>query len=357
MDVQALLRSGIEQKASDVHLKVGNPPIIRIDGRLVRDGSDPLNPDIMEEVLKQVMTQRDLDVFTKNREADFKFDIPNVARFRVNASYEEGNVRIVFRVIPVEVFTIKDLQLPDTLLDICKHPNGLVLVTGPTGSGKSTTLAAMINEINETQPKHIVTIEDPIEFVHFDKTAVISQRQVGIDTLSFANALRASLRQDPDVILIGEIRDSETMATAMSCAETGHLVFSTLHTVNAVETLDRIMDLFPPHQQEQVRKQIANILRAIISMRLVPRKEGKGRRAALEVLIGTATVREFILKSLPFRDIVKLMEEGKSIYGMQTFDQALYDLWREGEISEEMALETATTPKDLKLRFKGLTVG
>ncbi len=232
---------------------------------------------------------------------------------------------------------------------------GLILVTGPTGSGKSTTLAAMVDEINRRKPVHIVTVEDPMEFVHRDKTAIVTQRAVGHDTLSFANALRGALRQDPDVILIGEMRDAETVHTALASAETGHLVFSTLHTVDAIETLNRILDFFEPHQQVQIRKQLASVLRAVVSQRLCPHASGKGRVCAPEILIGTRTVRDYIDQGKGFKDITKLIEDGREQYGMQTFDQALYDLYKEEKITETVALQNATSAKDLKLRIQGLT--
>jgi twitching motility protein PilT len=239
---------------------------------------------------------------------------------------------------------------------LCKLNNGLCLVTGPTGSGKSTTLAALIDEINKTRPLHIITVEDPLEFVHQDKVGIVSQREVGHDTLSFANALRGALRQDPDVILIGEMRDAETVRTALASAETGHLVFSTLHTVDAVETLNRILDFFEPHQQLQIRKQLASVLRGIISQRIVPLAAGSGRTVACEILIGNRTVRDFIDQGKSFKDIVKLIEEGREHWGMQTFDQSFFDLWKEGKISTEVALSNATSAKDLKLRMQGMAV-
>lgn len=249
---------------------------------------------------------------------------------------------------------IAELDLPPVLSKICMFANGLILVTGVTGSGKSTSLAAMIDEINATRPLHIVTVEDPLEFVHADQRAIITQREVGHDTLSFSNALRGALRQDPDVILIGEMRDPETVRTALASAETGHLVLSTLHTVDALETLNRILDFFEPHQQLQVRKQIASTLRAVVSQRLVPRKEGGGRCVAAEILIGNRTVRDHIEQGKSFKEIGKLIEEGHDQYGMQTFDQALYDLYSKGSISAETALHNATSPRDLKLRIQGL---
>jgi twitching motility protein PilT len=265
-----------------------------------------------------------------------------------------GNTRLVFRLIPYEIPTIRELKLPVVLEEIAATPRGLVLVTGPTGCGKSTSLAAMITHINTNFPRHIVTIEDPIEFVHYDKKGMITQRQLGTDTLSFVNAMRAVVRQDPDVIMLGEMRDAETVFAAMQAAETGHLVFSTLHTPDAVDTVNRITDFFPPDQHQQVRNQFAICLRAVISQRLVPRKAGVGRIAAVEVLIGTQLMKERIQKQADSSDIMDLMQEGRSSYGMQTFDQHLYELWEDEEITEETALQFASSPKDLSLRFRGL---
>ena len=260
------------------------------------------------------------------------------------------------RLIPLIIKTMEELKLPVVLKKLCVLKNGLVLVTGPTGSGKSTTLAALINDINTERPDHIITVEDPVEFLHKDKRAIVTQREIGHDTLSFANALRGALRQDPDVILIGEMRDAETVRTALASAETGHLVFSTLHTVDAVETLNRVIDFFEPHQQLQIRKQLASVLRGVVSQRILPLATGHGRCVAAEVLLGTRTVRDFIEKGKSFKDIVQLIEEGNDQYGMQTFDQALYDLWKAEKITAEVALLNATSQKDLKLRMQGMSV-
>jgi twitching motility protein PilT len=287
-------------------------------------------------------------------ELDMSYMLEEEARFRVNVCRDDGDTRIVLRVIPMRIKQIDELDLPPILKRICKFPNGLILVTGVTGSGKSTTLAAMIDEINRSRPLHVVTIEDPLEFLHEDQMAIVTQREIGHDTLSFANALRGALRQDPDVILIGEMRDPETVRTALASAETGHLVLSTLHTVDALETLNRIIDFFEPHQQLQIRKQLASVLRAVISQRLVPRKEGVGRCVAAEILIGSRTVREHIEGGKSFKEITKLIEEGQDQYGMQTFDQALFNLYAAEKISAETALQNATSPRDLKLRLQGL---
>ncbi len=357
LDLEGLLHKANDEGASDIHLKTGNPPILRVDGELRRVEGPLLTADDMETALASIASHDEIERFKKEKELDTGFSLQDVVRFRVNVCQEQGEIRIVLRLIPMEVSSIEALNLPKVLDDVCNSKNGIILVTGPTGSGKSTTIAAMIDKINSTRADHIVTIEDPIEFVHKDKTGIVSQRQVGIDTESFKMALRAALRQDPDVIFIGEMRDAETVETALSSAETGHLVFSTLHTVNAVETLTRIMDFFPPYHQEPIRKMLAAVLRCIVSQRLVTKLEATGRTVAAEVLIGNLTVREYLMKGAGFGEMTKLMEDGYSTYGMQTFDQALYDLWKATTISEEEALENATSPKDLKLRMEGLTGG
>lgn len=354
MTMDELMKGAIDKKASDIHLKTGNPPIYRIDGDLVRLQDDKLTEEEMMDMLHAIATPADVTKFRKVMELDVSYMLEDVARFRVNVCKDDGDTRIVLRVIPMDILKIDDLGLPPIMKKMCMGQNGLVLVTGPTGSGKSTSLAAMIDEINEKRAVHIITVEDPLEFVHNDKTAIVTQREIGHDTLSFPNALRGALRQDPDVILIGEMRDTETVRTALASAETGHLVFSTLHTVDAVETLNRILDFFEPHQQVQVRKQLASVLRGVVSQRILPMKDGEGRCVAAEILIGTRTVRDFIDQGKGFRDIVKLIEEGYDQYGMQTFDQALYDHWKADHISDQTALLYASSAKDLKLRMQGL---
>jgi twitching motility protein PilT len=354
MNLQALLHTVVGQCGSDIHFKAGNPPVIRFDGRLVRLDYSPLSRKDIDEVLKQILTPEEGKAFEQLREMDVSYAVTDLSRFRVNISREMGNVRIVFRLIPFEIPTIRELKLPLVLEKIAKSPRGLVLVTGPTGSGKSTTLAAMVSFINTHFPRHVVTIEDPIEFVHPDKMGMVTQRQLGTDTKSFVDAMRAVVRQDPDVIMLGEMRDPETVFAAMQAAETGHLVFSTLHTPDAADTVNRITDFFPPEQHQQVRTQFSASLRAIISQRLLPRKSGVGRIAAIEVLIGTQLVRERIKMHVDSSQIIDLMKEGRDIYGMQTFDDHLYEMWEAEEISEQVALEFATSPKDLSLRFRGL---
>ncbi len=357
MTVEQLMQEALDKTASDIHLKEGNPPILRIDGELVRlEGQDALTEDDLQEMLKQIASPADIVKFQKVMELDNSYFYEGKARFRINVCKDDGDTRIVMRLIPLIIKTMEELKLPVVLKKLCVLKNGLVLVTGPTGSGKSTTLAALINDINTERPDHIITVEDPVEFLHKDKRAIVTQREIGHDTLSFANALRGALRQDPDVILIGEMRDAETVRTALASAETGHLVFSTLHTVDAVETLNRVIDFFEPHQQLQIRKQLASVLRGVVSQRILPLATGHGRCVAAEVLLGTRTVRDFIEKGKSFKDIVQLIEEGNDQYGMQTFDQALYDLWKEQKITAEVALLNATSQKDLKLRMQGMSV-
>ncbi|MFO7975274.1 MAG: type IV pilus twitching motility protein PilT [Candidatus Hydrogenedentota bacterium] len=353
MNLHDLMRQAVEANASDLHLKTDNPPILRIDGDLTRLEGTALTKDDIVEMLGEIVPPQEVEKFKKVKELDTSYMLEDIARFRVNACFDDGDPRIVFRTIPLDIEEIDALGLPPILHKVCQLKNGLVLFTGITGSGKSTSLAAMIDEINRTRPVHAITVEDPMEFLHRDKIGIVTQREVGQDTLSFANALRGALRQDPDVILIGEMRDAETVRTALSSAETGHLVFSTLHTVNAVETLNRIMDFFEPHQQPQIRKQLASVLRAVCSQRLLAAKGGEGRCVAAEMLIGNRTVREYIEQGKGFNDITKLIEDGYEQYGMQTFDQSLFILWKEEKIDMQTALENSTSPRDLKLRMEG----
>jgi len=358
MTVDQLMQGAMDKNASDIHLKEGNPPIYRIDGALQRiEGEAPLTEADLQEMLREIASPADIAKFQKVMELDNSFFYEGKARFRINVCKDDGDTRIVMRLIPLTIKTIEELSLPPVLKKLCVLKNGLVLVTGPTGSGKSTSLAALINDINTNRPEHIITVEDPVEFLHHDKMAIVTQREIGHDTLSFANALRGALRQDPDVILIGEMRDAETVRTALASAETGHLVFSTLHTVDAVETLNRVIDFFEPHQQIQIRKQLASVLRGVVSQRIVPLASGSGRCVAAEVLLGTRTVRDFIEKGKAFKDIVQLIEEGNDQYGMQTFDQALFILYKDGKITAEIALANATSSKDLKLRMQGMGKG
>jgi twitching motility protein PilT len=349
-DLQAALRYLIEQGGSDLHLKVPSRPLVRVDGTLRPiEGSDSLTPGDTDGAVREMLTDpRKLEEFADEHEVDFAYSVSGLARFRVNAFYQRGSISLVCRAIPVGIRTIDELDLPPVIRDLAEEERGIVLLTGTTGSGKSTTLAAMIDHINSTRSRHIVTIEDPIEFLHRDKLSVINQREVGEDTTSFKRALRRVLRQDPDVILIGEMRDEETVQTALSAAETGHLVFSTVHTMDASETVNRLIDFFPPHMHQQVRAMIAGTLKGAVSQRLVPTASGRGRVAVCEVLRMTGRARDMIMDPQQTGRLKEVIEEG-GYYGMQTFDQALFHHLKAGRISMECALEAASHPHDFKL--------
>ena len=356
MEVDDLLRIAVERKASDLHLKVGNYPCLRVDGELVLLTEQPrLSAEEMLNMAFSMMSNRQKQKFKENAELDMAYGVAGLGRFRVNVFQQRGNMGVVLRVIPTKIRSLEDLHLPAIVERICDEQRGLVLVTGVTGSGKSTTLAAMIDHINSTRAEHVITIEDPIEFLHRDKKGFVNQREVEVDTPSFAAALRASLRQDPDVILVGEMRDLETISTALHAAETGHLVFSTLHTFDAMETINRIIAVFPPPEQKQIRLQLAATVRAVISQRLVRRADGVGRVPAVEVMLATAYIRECIIVPEKTRQIREAIATGTSQYGMQTFDQSLYGLYQQGLISYELALETASNPDDFKLRIQGIS--
>src|SRR3954466_15001847 len=349
-DLDAALRRVVESDGSDLHLKVPSPPLIRRHGSLEPiPGCQPLSPEDTEEVLARLLKDNDkLAEFAEEHEVDFSFGVPGLARFRVNAFQQRGVISIVCRAVPHEIKTIDQLGLPNVISEIADEERGIILLTGTTGSGKSSTLAAMIDQINSTQAKHIVTIEDPIEFLHQDKRSVINQREVGQDTASFKRALRRVLRQDPDVILVGEMRDEETVHTALSARETGPLVLSRLPAVHAPETLNRIIDFFPPHQQQQARAMIAGTLKAVISQRLVRTSDGAGRVATCEVLRSTARVKDMIKNPEETSRLTDAIHEG-SFYGMQTFDQALLEHVRAGRVAMDEALRAATHPHDFKL--------
>src|SRR5512146_2691001 len=356
MHIDDLLRIAMERKASDLHLKVGNYPHIRVDGELVPLSDHArVSAEDMLNMAFSMMSNRQKQRFKEAAELDLAYGVAGLGRFRVNVFQQRGNVGCVLRVIPTKIRALDELYLPKIIEKICDESRGLVLVTGVTGSGKSTTLAAIIDRINSTRAEHIMTIEDPIEFLHRDKKGFVNQREVEVDTPSFGSALRASLRQDPDTILVGEMRDLETIATALHAAETGHLVLSTLHTLDAVETINRIISVFPPPEQKQIRLQLAATLRGVISQRLVKRSDGAGRVPAVEVLISTAYIRECIIIPEKTRGIKDALAQGTSQYGMQTFDQSLYDLLQQGLISYETALENASNPDDFKLRVQGIS--
>ncbi len=355
MHINDLLKVAIDQGASDLHLKVGSHPVIRVDGQL---RSLPEQKRLMQEdtiaMAFSIMDAKQKEKFKTNLDLDIAYSVPGLGRFRVNIFQQRGTVGIVCRVIPIGIKTIRDLMLPPVLERIASEPRGLVLCTGTTGSGKSTTLAAMIDQINATRTEHIITVEDPIEFLHRDKKSIVNQREVGIDTRNFAAALRSALREDPDVILVGEMRDYETIETALLAAETGHLVLSTLHTLDATETITRIISVFPPHQQKQVRLQLAAVLRAVVSLRLLPKADGKGRVPAVEVMIATATIRDCVENKEKTKLIRDYIEQGFSQYGMQTFDQSLLFLFKNGHITLEEALRRATNPDDFRLKIAGV---
>jgi twitching motility protein PilT len=353
--IDTLLRTAYENKASDLHLKVGNCPYIRVDGELRPLAQYPrISPEDMLDFAFSIMTNRQKQKFKENSELDMPYGIPGLARFRVNIFQQRGNVGMVLRVIPSKIQTFEELSLPRVMEKICQETRGLVLVAGSTSCGKSTTLAAMVDSINSTRTDHIITIEDPIEFLHHDKKGFVNQREVDVDTPSFASALRGALRQDPDVILVGEMRDLETIQTALLAAETGHLVFSTLHTTDATETVQRIIAVFQPSEQKQVRLQLASTLKAVVCQRLVRKSDGRGRVPAVEVLVTTEYIRDCIINPEKTRLIQEALAAGVSQYGMQTFDQSIYDLHSQGLITLEEALINSSNPDDFKLRVAGV---
>lgn len=359
MNIEELLRLLYERNASDLHLTVGIPPTLRIYGRLVRTEFPKLTPEDTRALAYSLMSPEQRARFEQDREIDFSYGIPNVGRFRINIFYQRGSVGLAIRSIPYRIPKLEELGLPPVLAELTKKPKGLILVTGPTGSGKSTTLASMIDMINETRDCHIVTIEDPIEYVHTHKKGIVNQREVGSDTHSFVNALRAVLREDPDVILIGEMRDLETIQSAITAAETGHLVFATLHTNNAAQTVERIIDVFPPHQQEQIKLQLSNTIEAIISQRLLPRRREKtlsdgmlrGRVVAVEILIATPAVRNLIREG-KVHMIPNVIQTG-SQFGMVSLDQSLLTLYKNGEITLEDLLYNVTNREEIQRAIGG----
>jgi len=344
----------MQQGASDLLLKVGRPPTVRLNGDLTPLAAPPLRPEDLKALAEQIMTPRQVKEFVEKKEADFSIGVPGVGRFRTNVYQQRGTLAFALRAIPHEVRTIRELQLPPVVEQIALKPRGMVLVTGTTGSGKSTTLASIIHHINLHRKVNVITIEDPIEFLHRDNMANISQREVGSDTLSFASALRHVLRQDPDVILIGEIRDLDTLDTALKAADTGHLVLSTLHTTDATMTIQRIISFYPPHQHAEIRSLLSTALQAVISMRLVPRADRRGRVPAAEILVNTAAVADNIRDLNKALNIPDLIAEGTMSYGMQSFDQSLMKWLREGAISYDDALFYSTNPSEFALRAAGI---
>src|SRR4051812_18427885 len=356
MELNEILQVALRGGASDIHLKAGLPPMFRVDGTLVplKDGKR-LPPEEVARMAFGIMNEFQKEKFKASNEVDLAYGVPGLGRFRVNVFQQRGTIGAVLRVIPFKVMTITELMLPKVLEEIATQERGLILVTGTTGSGKSTTLAAMIDHINSTETNHIMTVEDPIEFLIRDKRSIINQREVGVDTVSFGQALKSALRQDPDVILVGEMRDLETIETALTAAETGHLVLSTLHTLDATETINRIISVFPPYQQKQVRLQLASVIKAVVSQRLVPRADGKGRVAAVEVLKATARVREMIEDKDRTKEIHDAITQGHQTYGMQSFDQSLMGLVKNNLVTYDEAHRQATNPDDFALRFSGIS--
>ena len=356
MDINQLLRDATELGASDVHLKVGNYPVVRVNGQLRPLTTDiRLDHEALVTMAATIMSANQRQRFKDAQELDLAYSVAGLGRFRCNVFQQRGTIGIVLRVIPMGVRTFDELDLPPVLRTIADEQRGLVLVTGPTGSGKSTTLAAMIDHINNTRDTHIITIEDPIEYLHRDNLSILNQREIGSDTRSFAHALRSALRQDPDVILVGEMRDMETIETALHAAETGHLVFSTLHTLDATETINRVISVFPPHQQKQIRLQLASVLKAAVAQRLIPRVDGQSRVPAVEVLIATPFVRDCIVDKEKTHLIKGAIAQGTSQYGMQTFDQSIFSLFSQGLVTYEEALRWASNVDEFKLKVQGIS--
>lgn len=356
MELNEILAIAMKAKGSDIHLKAGLPPIIRIDGALrAIPNAERLASDVVRNMAYGIMNERQRRIFEENFEVDLSYGVPGLGRFRVNAFAQRGTIAMVLRAIPIAIPTLEGLNLPPVLKKLAMEQRGLILVTGTTGSGKSTTLASMIDYINENRTCNIITIEDPVEYLHKDKKSLISQREVGFDTLTFGKALTSSLRQDPDVILVGEMRDYETIETALTAAETGHLVLSTLHTLDAAETINRIISVFPPYHQRQVRMQLSGILKGVVSQRLVPRCDAKGRVPAVEIMIGTARIRDCIDDKEKTKQIPDAIAQGFTSYGMQTFDQSLMQLLTQKLISYEEALRQSSNPDDFALKVSGIS--
>jgi twitching motility protein PilT len=356
MHVNDLLKIAVESSASDLHLKVGSFPMMRVRGVLTPANNDKkLDHEDVVAMSAAIMSTSQRQKYKETQEIDLAYSVPGLGRFRVNIFQQRGTIGLVLRVIPMQIRTIDDLGLPKVLKTIGSEERGLVLVTGTTGSGKSTTLAAMIDYINNTRSAHVMTVEDPIEFLHRDAKSMVNQREVAVDTRSFAQALRSALRQDPDVILVGEMRDFETIETGLLAAETGHLVFSTLHTLDATETINRIIAVFPPHQQKQIRLQLASVLKAVISQRLMPKIDGKGRAAAVEVMISTPFIRDCIVDKDKTHLINSAISAGMSQYGMQSFDQSIFSLFEQKLVSLEEALRWASNVDEFKLRVQGIS--
>lgn len=353
-NIDHLLQLMVKKGISDIHFKADTSPLIRINGKIMSSGYNKIPKETIEDIAYQLMTEQQRKIFEEECELDFAYSVNGVARFRVNVYKQKGTIALSLRVIPLEIKSFKELNLPEEVLKkLSSEPRGLVLIAGVTGSGKTTTLNAMLNYINENFEYNIITIEDPIEYYHTDKKSSISQREIGSDTKSFKNALKYVLRQDPDVVVIGEMRDFEAISAGITAAETGHLVLSTIHTIDAVQTIDRIIDSYPPHQQKQARVQLSNVLRGIVAQRLCNLKDGSGRIPAVEVLMGTSFVKKLILENKT-QELYKAMEVGE-YYMMNTFDQSLLKLYNSGLITFEEAMDKATNPEDLQLKLRGIS--
>jgi len=355
LKIEQLLRLMAQKKASDLHIRVGVPPIYRINGELVKVVDTPIDAMTMDDFLMDMMNRDQMTRFEKNKECDFAVGARDMGRFRVNVFRQRGSSAMVIRHIKATIPKFEELQLPPVILELAERKRGLVLVTGTTGSGKSTCLASMIDHLNDTVADNIITVEDPVEYMHTDRKSIISQREIGVDTNSYANALRSALRQDPDVLLVGEIRDLETMQIALTAADTGHMVFATIHTTNATETIARVLSMYPPHQHDEVRLLLGECLAGIISLRLLPTAEGSGRVPAAEIMVNTAAIREYVIDKNKTGMIETAIAEGHMQYHSQTFDQALLDLYAKKKITYEVALAAATNPDDFDLKVRGIS--
>jgi len=355
MSLKQMLAEVLAKKASDLHLRVGVKPTVRVDGALIPLECENLTQEGMNEIMNQILSEEQKERFLKRNELDLALSVSKMGRFRINFYQQRGTVGIAIRTVHTLVPSFDELNLPKVIKELANERRGMIILTGTTGSGKSTTLASMIEHVNATRPDNILTIEDPIEYIHKDRKSIICQREVGGDSESFITALRHAFRQDPDVILIGEIRDFETMSIALTAADTGHLVLTTLHTLNAIETISRIISFFPPHQHQQIRLLLSATLKAIVCQRLLPRADGPGRIPAVEVLVSTASVREYIVDPMKTPLIIELIESGNIQYGMQSFDQSIMQLYKDGFISYEEAVQQCSNPDDFELRIKGIT--
>ncbi len=355
MNLKQMLVEMLNRKASDLHIRVGVRPHLRVNGKLEQIQCDPMTIDLMDQVVNQILNEKQRERFYRKNEMDLALSVAKLGRFRINLFRQRGTTAIAIRAVNTTVPSFEELHLPPAVRELSKTRRGLIIITGTTGSGKSTSLATLIEEINATRHDNILTVEDPIEYIYRDKKSIISQREVGGDTETFASALRHAFRQDPDVILIGEVRDLETMSIALTAADTGHLVLTTLHTLNVVETISRIISFFPPHQHQQIRLLLGGTLKSIVCQRLLVRGDMPGRIPAVEVMINTGAIKEAIMDETKTVSIPELMEQGTVQYGMQTFDQSIMKLYKAGKISFDEAIVQATNPDDFDLRVKGIT--